>query len=385
MLSNQPKTLRLVSLLALLGLALAYPETAQSQGKDITLQDHFYQRTLPEACQPESSQGNCNFIRFTYQTLLRAPNPNLPARVNKKVYELLADSREASSREDLVERAEFFIEMKKSPEFIHSNGWDDSHQATIRQKGQVLSLHYSAGGYTGGAHPYSVSQHFHYDLVSGRTLSLDDFFKPGYKPKLLAIAEKNFRKTHGIKPNESYSQHGFDFPKNGTFTLSEFYAFESEGIYFDYDRYEIGPYVTPSGSFLVKYSDMAHLLKEDNLLGVPTHNQGRQGPADQFDCRFTFSGSLAKKTITMCFYPDKNDGRVHGHYYYGDASGGLLQFEGTATPQNDGSYLQRLEERNAQGNTTGFFIGKLKSGLMQGTWSSTDGSRSYPYRLTLQR
>jgi len=107
--------------------------------------------------------------------------------------------------------------------------------------------------------------------------------------------------------------------------------------------------------------------------------------AQQGGCQFIFKGVLAGKAITMCFLADENDGNVQGQYYYGTGNSGVMSFIGTAIPQNDGSYRQRIEEKNAQGVVTGYFTGTLKSGVMAGTWTSTDGTRSYAYRLILQQ
>jgi hypothetical protein len=105
----------------------------------------------------------------------------------------------------------------------------------------------------------------------------------------------------------------------------------------------------------------------------------------QAQCQFIFKGTLAGKKITMCFMPDENDGNVNGEYYYGDGSGGTMSFTGTAKTQKDGSFRQRLEETNPNGKVTGYFTGTLKGGVMEGTWTSVDGKRSYTYKLLLQK
>jgi hypothetical protein len=102
------------------------------------------------------------------------------------------------------------------------------------------------------------------------------------------------------------------------------------------------------------------------------------------NCQFVFKGTLAGKSVTICFMPDENDGRVHGEYYYGNGSNGVMSFTGTAKRQKDGSFAQRLEETNADGVVTGYFTGILAKGVMTGTWTSTDGKRSYPYKLKMQ-
>jgi hypothetical protein len=103
-------------------------------------------------------------------------------------------------------------------------------------------------------------------------------------------------------------------------------------------------------------------------------------------CKFTFKGTLAGKQVTFCFYPDENDGNVSGHYYYGSGNAGTLGFNGTAVyNQTSGIYAQKFTEYNVQGNATGYFVGTLKKGVMQGTWTSTDGKKAYKYNLVLQR
>ncbi len=105
----------------------------------------------------------------------------------------------------------------------------------------------------------------------------------------------------------------------------------------------------------------------------------------QSDCKFIFAGTLAGKAVTMCFFEDQNDGNVEGTYYYGTGSKGSISFAGTAKRQKDGSYSQRLEEKNADGVVTGYFTGNLKAGAMKGTWTSADGKRTYPYALALKK
>ncbi len=103
-------------------------------------------------------------------------------------------------------------------------------------------------------------------------------------------------------------------------------------------------------------------------------------------CKFVFKGTLAGQQVTFCFYPDNNDGNVSGHYFYGSGNTGTLGFNGTAVyNQASAAYTQRFTEYNAQGQVTGYFVGTLKNGVMQGTWTSTNGSKSYRYNLVLQR
>ncbi|MEO1655842.1 MAG: hypothetical protein AAFU64_20035, partial [Bacteroidota bacterium] len=131
-------------------------------------------------------------------------------------------------------------------------------------------------------------------------------------------------------------------------------------------------------SFFLPFSDLKKWIRPDNPLGI----KGSPEPVN--NCHFTFKGMLAKQEITLCFYPDKNDGQVAGHYFYGNGARGKLRFRGTAQRQNDGSYLQKLEERNGQGQITGYFEGKLQNGVMSGTWTNPEGNRSFAYQLKLQ-
>ncbi len=101
------------------------------------------------------------------------------------------------------------------------------------------------------------------------------------------------------------------------------------------------------------------------------------------NCNFTFKGTLAGNSITICFYPDKNNGYVSGELYYGDGSMGKMSFNGTALKNNQGGFNQSINEFNSNGIHTGIFKGILKNGVMQGTWYSADYKRNYPYYLSL--
>lgn len=107
--------------------------------------------------------------------------------------------------------------------------------------------------------------------------------------------------------------------------------------------------------------------------------------AQSQNCRFIFKGTLAGKNITMCFYPDNNDGNVRGEYSYELSGSGFLYFAGTSLLQKNGEFIQNLEEQNEQGDVTGYLRGTLKNGVMTGNWSSKDGKKSFTYRLTLQK
>ena len=106
----------------------------------------------------------------------------------------------------------------------------------------------------------------------------------------------------------------------------------------------------------------------------------------QNTCQFQLEGTLGEQKITICFYPDNDDGYVSGHYYYEEGRNGNLQLDGTAIYSKGlEGYYHRLTEYNSDGQITGYFIGTFKDEVMEGTWTNPSGNRSYHYRLELKK
>lgn len=123
----------------------------------------------------------------------------------------------------------------------------------------IISLSYSLGEYMGSAHPNSYQTELSYDKIKKKRLNPTDVFTD--LNKLNSIAEKYFRKQHGISENESLTDAGFEFEEG--FELNDNFSLRKEGIFFFFNNYEIGPYIMGSTEILIPYQDVADILKPE--------------------------------------------------------------------------------------------------------------------------
>ncbi len=84
---------------------------------------------------------------------------------------------------------------------------------------------------------------------SGKKLSLNDLFKPGFRDVLTIKAEHIFRKDKAMSRDSSFAAAGYWF-KNNFFSLNNNYALTGMGFQFFYNEYEIAPYYMGSTKML---------------------------------------------------------------------------------------------------------------------------------------
>lgn len=104
---------------------------------------------------------------------------------------------------------------------------------------KTLTIVCSDYSYAGGAHPNGYLTYEHIDKKTAKTLHLGDFFED--IPALTKIAEKYFRETRELAPNDDLEEAGFWF-ENGVFQLNDNFIFEEDKLIFFYNNYEITSY-----------------------------------------------------------------------------------------------------------------------------------------------
>ncbi len=124
----------------------------------------------------------------------------------------------------------------------------------------LISLTATNEYFTGGAHGGYGTYFINVDPRTGKSFTLNDFFKPGYKDKLAALGEKIFRATLDIPDTTSLADAGYEFPDNH-FYLNDTYGFTEAGILFVFNVYEIAPYSLGSQEVLVPYDKVSTLRK----------------------------------------------------------------------------------------------------------------------------
>jgi len=118
----------------------------------------------------------------------------------------------------------------------------------------VLSVEINSYSYSyGAAHPNSWSSIVNLDLNTGEVIKLEDVVLPSGVETFLRTAEQIFKEKHG-GPDE-----GWDY-EPGNFTLAKNYAFQSKGIHFNYNPYEIGSYAQGMPSIFIPYENVQGLI-----------------------------------------------------------------------------------------------------------------------------
>lgn len=149
---------------------------------------------------------------------------------------------------------DFFI--RRYEEEVKARGsdapsWQMEHRlSVVNQTPEWVCLEMLVNGYEGGAHENRNIQYYTLEKVTGRHLSLSDFFDSTSLEKLTRLGESAFCKARDLKPDQSLEEGGFWFPKN-RFALPENYHFDPTGITFYFNEYEIGPYAMGETEFTI--------------------------------------------------------------------------------------------------------------------------------------
>lgn len=113
--------------------------------------------------------------------------------------------------------------------------------------------------YEGGTH--GVSQHLVYNFSrdTGKMLTLDDIFVPGYKSRLNDILLKALIEDKNVKTLSQLKEKGYLYGVD-IFTPENF-IIGDDGITFIYNIYEIAPYSEGKTTLTISYPEVNDLLK----------------------------------------------------------------------------------------------------------------------------
>ncbi len=121
--------------------------------------------------------------------------------------------------------------------------------------GDVISYTVTNYVYEGGAHGSASEDAVNMDIKSGKQISEDDFFIPGYKEGLSSALTAHLRDA--MPDQESYDALFVkDIEPNGNFKVSE------QGVTYIYGQYEIGPYYLGIIKVTVPWDELGDLVRE---------------------------------------------------------------------------------------------------------------------------
>lgn len=111
--------------------------------------------------------------------------------------------------------------------------------------------------YTGGAHPNSFRNFYTIDVENEKLLSFEDVFESRAESQVIALIEKHIKIKHDIAPEESLLDAGFFEQK---LSKPSNFTFNSDGVKFLYNPYEVAPYVIGYVEVTVPYSALEGLI-----------------------------------------------------------------------------------------------------------------------------
>lgn len=150
--------------------------------------------------------------------------------------------------------ATIYNEVKELESMIWSL---DSEIKIIDNYESFVELHMSSYAFTGGAHGNGYYSIHMVDKENGEILDTEDFFND--IDALDAIAEPLFRDEYGMDDGDGATMDDFWFGEEG-FSVNNNFYFKGGMVVFEFNTYEIAPYVMGPTTIRIPVSKIKHLL-----------------------------------------------------------------------------------------------------------------------------
>jgi hypothetical protein len=200
--------------------------------------------------------------------------------IQKKINELLLDIEWKESIPDMkriVKQAmeDHFDSFVESYEEVYSDeaaaddlkymdespamySWDEVVKVTVLlNESNLLCIQQEMYQYTGGAHGNYGYGFSTFDLNTGEQLSMDNLFKPDFRPELTALAEQQLRKKYNLTPAASLGEAGFFVE---SLELNDNFYINHGGIGFVYNPYEIASYADGAIDIFLSWEEVQALI-----------------------------------------------------------------------------------------------------------------------------
>jgi hypothetical protein len=129
----------------------------------------------------------------------------------------------------------------------------------VTETSRIAIIRQEKDYYTGGAHGMRSKDYYVFSLEERRRLALDDIVQDGAKPALEDLVEEALRELMEIPSWIPLSEKGFFEDWEGK--LEDFYL-SSHGLGFQWDPYEIAPYVMGSMEVSIPYNRLQGILTQ---------------------------------------------------------------------------------------------------------------------------
>jgi len=244
----------------LLGAVLGVTSCAPGD-RPVDFTTRAFERTI-EDCQQRPSP--CAKLSLSYPEITRARTEQVRDSLNHGILRPILQSIDIkgskASPQELAEELFFYYDrvVKEFPDYAAQWYIERSARIVLDTLG-ILSVQYSDHLYTGGAHPLEQELYRLFDTRSGSPITVDSLLARGGKERLLALAEREFRRVRGIPPERSLNSEGFWF-RSSRFLLAPNIGLSSRGLELAYNPYEIAPYAMGSTHLVLPYDSLEGVL-----------------------------------------------------------------------------------------------------------------------------
>jgi len=117
--------------------------------------------------------------------------------------------------------------------------------------------------FTGGAHGMELRVYHLLDTRTGREVTPEDIFLPGFEERLSGILTTQLKHSVGVDPEGKLSEYGYfvdAIPPTSNLYITP------AGIGFYYNHYEIAPYSNGPTNIFLSFSDLTGMIRSESVL-----------------------------------------------------------------------------------------------------------------------
>lgn len=207
----------------------------------------------------DTPDGPCAHIFLTYPMVKNGSEKliaNVSQWANDFLIAMLDPGLEPDAETTLSSAIEGFLEMHREtvlemPE-LPSQYEVEVTDTVLLLDSLHLTLRLDAYSYTGGAHPNAFAAIATFDVQSGKQLIVADLVDD--VEELETLAEQYFREER-----KADFEDGFDFDESWPFKIADNVGLTTDGLFFCYIPYEVGPYAMGFTEFVIPYEALKSL------------------------------------------------------------------------------------------------------------------------------
>jgi hypothetical protein len=208
---------------------------------------------------------NCSSVDLYYEKIripMKSVHDSINMYIDTLVWGVLAELGGEEFKYDMKKRAEAFFTSKREIEADNNESgapWDFELRLNIfRPCNEIFTVSSSWGGYTGGAHGNYTTQTTSFFTNTGKVVTMNDLFNNMEAVNKMGL--KYFKQDNQLDVNVDCSEQGWDFTDED-FQLNENFDIGTEAITWQFNSYEIGPYVAGAPSVTIPMKELAGYMR----------------------------------------------------------------------------------------------------------------------------